>query len=576
MRMVWRLVLGLLAFWIIILLYMSSTLYQSSSISDKMELKLTKAMEELEDLKNRNRILHNLAKELKNQQALRGKGDLLDAIAGKSPATLRPMVDRPVAYDSDSKGNPSLEHEVLRRAAENGMIEMWYFLSSQLKLLKKDVESTDRKTTVDRLDYVLNIGADHQRSVLRDLYNLSSLSAEWRENEARSLGDIVQKRIRYLQNPADCSKAKKLVCNINKGCGYGCQLHHVLYCFLIAFGTERTLILESHGWRYSSGGWEKYFLPVSETCTDRSGSSSKSWGMNIENVQVVEMPIVDSLHPRPPFMPQAIPEDLSERLIRLHGHPFVWWLGQFLKYLIRPQPTLADDIELTRQRLEYKNPIVGVHIRRTDKIGSEAAFHSLHEYMSHVDDYYNQREMIEKVDKRRVYLASDDPNVINEAKEKYPDYEIISDSAFSRAAGLSSRYSDESLRSVILDIHFLALSDYLVCTFSSQVCRVAYEIMQTLHPDASRYFRSLDDIYYFGGQNGHNQVAFREHVAQSTDELDLLPGDVVGIAGNHWDGFSKGRSHRTGKTGVYPSYKVHEHLDIVKYPTYPNATKSNS
>jgi len=65
MRMVWRLVLGLLAFWIIILLYMSSTLYQSSSISDKMELKLTKAMEELEDLKNRNRILHNLAKELK-------------------------------------------------------------------------------------------------------------------------------------------------------------------------------------------------------------------------------------------------------------------------------------------------------------------------------------------------------------------------------------------------------------------------------------------------------------------------------------------------------------------------------
>lgn len=61
---------------------------------------------------------------------------------------------------------------------------------------------------------------------------------------------------------------------------------------------------------------------------------------------------------------------------------------------------------------------VRVHIRRTDKIGSEAAFHSLSEYMRHVDDYYNQREMIEKVDKRRVYLASDDPNVITEAKEK--------------------------------------------------------------------------------------------------------------------------------------------------------------
>lgn len=80
---------------------------------------------------------------------------------------------------------------------------------------------------------------------------------------------------------------------------------------------------------------------------------------NIDDVQVVEMPIVDSLYPRPPYMPQAIPRDLSERLIRLHGHPFVWWLGQFLKYLIRPQPALADDIEETRKRLRFRNPIVG-------------------------------------------------------------------------------------------------------------------------------------------------------------------------------------------------------------------------
>jgi hypothetical protein len=81
-----------------------------------------------------------------------------------------------------------------------------------------------------------------------------------------------------FQNPKDCSKAKKLVCNINKGCGYGCQLHHLTYCFIIAYGTQRTFILESRGWRYSSEGWEKYFLPLSETCTDRSGESSRAWG----------------------------------------------------------------------------------------------------------------------------------------------------------------------------------------------------------------------------------------------------------------------------------------------------------
>lgn len=81
----------------------------------------------------------------------------------------------------------------------------------------------------------------------------------------------------HWQNPKDCSKARKLVCNINKGCGYGCQLHHVVYCFMIAYGTQRTLILESQNWRYATGGWETVFRPVSETCTDRSGLSTGHW-----------------------------------------------------------------------------------------------------------------------------------------------------------------------------------------------------------------------------------------------------------------------------------------------------------
>ena len=47
----------------------------------------------------------------------------------------------------------------------------------------------------------------------------------------------------------------------------------------------------------------------------------------IKDAQVVELPIVDSLHPRPPYMPLAIPEDLAPRLIRLHGDPITWWMG---------------------------------------------------------------------------------------------------------------------------------------------------------------------------------------------------------------------------------------------------------
>jgi len=52
---------------------------------------------------------------------------------------------------------------------------------------------------------------------------------------------------------------------------------------LVAYGTNRTLVILSRGWRYSpSGGWEKYFLPASDTCVDRDGMS-RSWSGMVVN-----------------------------------------------------------------------------------------------------------------------------------------------------------------------------------------------------------------------------------------------------------------------------------------------------
>lgn len=90
--------------------------------------------------------------------------------------------------------------------------------------------------------------------------------------------------------------------------------------------------------------------------------------------------------------------------------------------------------------------------------------------------------------------------------------------------------------------------------------------MQTRSSDASGKFRSLDDIYYFGGQNNHSQLAIASHVSRSPDEIDLVAGDLVNIAENRWNGFSVGTNLRTGRSGLYPSYKAAEYLDFVKYP----------
>ena len=162
------------------------------------------------------------------------------------------------------------------------------------------------------------------------------------------------------------------------------------------------------------------------------------------------------------------------------------------------------------------------------------------------------------------------------------------------------------------DIHMLSISDFLVCTFSSQVvqfpnllqfiwsgnffyiwsweaisctncpltssaqvCRIAYELMQQHHVDASDRFKSLDDIWwvlrsnhwsysflckwrdqcqpmlcrYYGGQDEHQQEAVLRHEVEGrSGETSLEVGDVLGVAGNHWNGFNKGRNHRTNRS----------------------------
>lgn len=62
--------------------------------------------------------------------------------------------------------------------------------------------------------------------------------------------------------------------------------------------------------------------------------------------------------------------------------------------------------------------LCSVHVRRTDKVGTEAAFHGIDEYMVYVDEYFDLLELRQKVDKRSIYLATDDPNLLEETKAK--------------------------------------------------------------------------------------------------------------------------------------------------------------
>ena len=107
----------------------------------------------------------------------------------------------------------------------------------------------------------------------------------------------------------------------------------------------------------------------------------------------------------------------TNRIARLHAAPMVWWVSQFLLYLLRPQPSLQRVLNKTVENQNFQHPIVGVQIRRTDKIGTEAAFHPVEEYMKHVEEFYVRYELTHDVEVRRVYVASDDPKVLGECRQ---------------------------------------------------------------------------------------------------------------------------------------------------------------
>lgn len=43
----------------------------------------------------------------------------------------------------------------------------------------------------------------------------------------------------------------------------------------------------------------------------------------------------------------------------MHGMPIVWWIGQMVKYLVRPQPSMEEDMVDIEKKLKFKSPIVG-------------------------------------------------------------------------------------------------------------------------------------------------------------------------------------------------------------------------
>jgi len=106
---------------------------------------------------------------------------------------------------------PSKEYELLRRRIYFNTKEFWNYVSSELRLLAKTAKGIKPFT----IQMKKNINEQYL-SLLNDIAKLATVDDHtlWRRKEYIYLRTLVQKRLRFLQNPEDCSKAKKLFCNL--------------------------------------------------------------------------------------------------------------------------------------------------------------------------------------------------------------------------------------------------------------------------------------------------------------------------------------------------------------------------
>uniref|UniRef100_A0A095A2D5 Alpha-(1,6)-fucosyltransferase n=1 Tax=Schistosoma haematobium TaxID=6185 RepID=A0A095A2D5_SCHHA len=184
------------------------------------------------------------------------------------------------------------------------------------------------------------------------------------------------------KNPSDCKKAKYMTFDFTNLCGLGCCMHQLMYCLQLALENERVLVLKKHYPGDIFREWlHQNMLPLSDKCSylDSDGRSD-----NINCPWIVKAPQVHN------WLPHVLPIDMNKELLRLHEAPFVWFAGQLAAYILRPKPQFAQLINVTLKSFKTSgDPVVGVHIRRTDKLILEAQFHNLSEYMEHVNNFFD-------------------------------------------------------------------------------------------------------------------------------------------------------------------------------------------
>lgn len=257
--------------------------------------------------------------------------------------------------------------------------------------------------------------------------------------------------------------------------GLTSELNNLLLAYLYALEKNLEFELSSRFWGAAySQGWQDYFEPF---CPERQSRLARiGTVVRLPRRIALRQFIYKSLRPG-----TLLTHDLwksmhsSEFLDKNFNIPSFGIDGgcyhakrQLLKQIYRLNTRTRDAVESAC--VSIHPPYTALHIRRGDKLISEASQFDIHLYI----------EAIKKnaPDCQRIFIASDDYACVQECKSLYPEYEILSLTQPAMCGYQQNQHNIASADvkkqhtlSMLADLHCMAQAEHFVGTFSSNVGR---------------------------------------------------------------------------------------------------------
>eukprot|EP01103_Thecamoeba_quadrilineata_P011292 TRINITY_DN2665_c0_g1_i1.p1 TRINITY_DN2665_c0_g1~~TRINITY_DN2665_c0_g1_i1.p1 ORF type:complete len:636 (+),score=135.83 TRINITY_DN2665_c0_g1_i1:46-1953(+) len=322
------------------------------------------------------------------------------------------------------------------------------------------------------------------------------------EHRDKSLEKLFVSEIDKIQLRKNCKEINAIVVYLPNNVGLWSDLHHLMYLIDWGYRTNRTVIDARHDeWQIARNckrnSFNCFFKSVS-ACTEYDimrdaddhpvnldyGHDLKRRTLNFWDKFYWERDV--GYHSGwggwdPDPLIDVVPDMFLEKDPSLSP---IWWRAQMLKYLVRPHPIVIQKLEDIMNDIGWTWPIISMHIRGTDKVGSEMEPVSVMRYL-------DKMELIrEWFGVNTVYIASDDNDVLvqmvtlvelkgftaifNSREKRFKEGAVP---LFSKQTENTNFDPTEAAQDAIVNVLLLSQANFFVGTFSSNMGRAAYELL---------------------------------------------------------------------------------------------------